>query len=100
MSRNGTRQQVHWRGGPHGGHVVGLYEVYHVAYGVEALLYGVVYLMMHGADVVGHELGLGKVGCALESHGERVQARPPCLAAAAVLYAPLGVFLGNGRYHR
>ena len=67
-----ARQQVHRRRCPHGGHVVRLDEVDHVAQGVQTLLNGIVDFVVHGADPVGHLAGRREVGGAFESDGEGV----------------------------
>ncbi len=56
--------------------------------------------MMHGAYMVGHETGLGKVGRTLQAHCKRVETRPPGFGLAVILDAVLGIFLCNGTYHR
>ena len=91
-----TRQQIHWRRGTHGRHVIGLYEIDHIANGIEALLDGVVYFVMHGTYIIGHELSLSKVWRSFQAHRKRVEARPPCTFLVVVFYATLRKFLCNG----
>ena len=91
-----TRQQIHWRRGTHGRHVIGLYEIDHIANGIETLLDGVVYFVMHGTYIIGHELSLSKVWRSFQAHRKRVEARPPCTFLVVVFYATLRKFLCNG----
>ena len=90
-----TCQQVHRSGGSHCGDIVGLDEVYHIAYGIQALLHGVVDLMVHGADMVGYETSLGKVRSTLQTDCKGVETRPVGFGLAIILDAHLTVFLGN-----
>ena len=53
--------------------------------------------MVNGTDVVGHQLGLGQIGCTLQSYGKRVQAGPVGFGFRVVLDTHLAVFLGDGR---
>lgn len=55
-------QKIHRRRGAHGGYVVGLDEINHIAHGVQPLLNGVVDFVVHGADVVCHLACLRQVG--------------------------------------
>ena len=91
-----TRQQIHRHGGTHGGYIVGLDEVDNVAQGVQSLLNGIVDFVMHRAYVVGYQTRLRQVGRSLESHGKRVETRPPGTASAVGLYTAFGVALGDG----
>ena len=60
-----TSEQIHRSRSSDGGDVVGFDIVNHVADCVEALLNGVVNLVVHSADEVSHLAGSGEVGCAL-----------------------------------
>ena len=51
---------------------------------------------MHGADMVGHHLGLGKVGRALQADGKGVQAGPVGAGLGVVLDTVFAELLGNG----
>ena len=95
-----TCQQVHRRRGTDGGHVVGLDEVNHVANGIQSFLNGVVYFVVNGSDVLGHESRLLQVGSALQAHREAVQARPVGTCLRVVLYSVLAELLGNSRDDR
>ena len=91
-----TRQQVHGGGGTHGGDIVSLDEVYDIADGIEAFLDGIVDLMVHGADIVGHQPCLGQVWGPLEAYGKRVEARPPRPGLSSLLDTAVGKLLGEG----
>ena len=52
--------------------------------------------MMHGTDMIGHQLCLGEIGSALQTHGKGVQTRPVGLRLGIVLNTHLGVFLSDG----
>lgn len=95
-----TCQQVHRRRRPHGGHVVRLDEVDHVAQGVQTLLNGIVDFVVHGADPVGHLAGRREVGGAFESDGEGVEPGPPRPVAVVRFDAPVGEFPRHGRDDR
>mmetsp|Transcript_11166 Transcript_11166/g.35629 ORF Transcript_11166/g.35629 Transcript_11166/m.35629 type:complete len:355 (-) Transcript_11166:755-1819(-) len=68
--------EEHGGGGADGGDIVGLEVVDDVVDGVHALLHGEGEAMVRGAEKVGHLLGRGQVGGALEADAERVHARP------------------------
>ena len=89
-------QEIHRRGGAHGGDVVGLDEIDHIAQGVKALLHRVVDLMVYGADMLRHHAGLGQIGRTLQADGKGMQAGPPGAALRVVLDAVLREALGNG----
>ena len=93
-------QEIHWRRGPNGGHVVSLDMIDHVAYGVETLLDRIIDFMMDGADRIGNFPGRYQVGRAFQADRERVQLRPPSVAAAVVLDAFRRELLGDGRGDR
>ena len=52
---------------------------------VQSVLHGEVELVVHGADVVGHDAGGGQVGGSLQPDAERMQAGPPRLGAVVIL---------------
>ena len=79
--------QVHRRRGADRRHVVRLEVVDHVGQRVEPLLHGEVEFVVLRADVRGGRPRGREVGRAFEPDRERVQARPPRLAAAVVLDA-------------
>ena len=92
-----TGQQIHGRGGTDGGDVVGLDIVDDIANGVKTFLNGVVDFVVHGTDVVGHQLGLGQVGSTLQTNGKGVQTGPIGFGLRVILDAVLREFLGDGR---
>ena len=93
-------KQVHRGGRTDGRHVVCLDEIDDVANGIKPFLYGVVDFMMHGADVVSHQLRLCQVGSALQANREGMQTRPIGSCLRIVLDAMLAELLSNGRDDR
>ena len=52
--------------------------------------------MMHGTDMISHELCLGEIGSAFQANGKGVQTGPVGLRLGVVLNTHLGVFLSDG----
>ena len=91
-------QQVHGGGSAYRGHVVCLCEVDDVPDGIDSLLDGVIDFVMNRTYMLCHATGFLQVGSSLESHGEGVQAWPPCTSLSSVLHALGSIFLCNGTY--
>mmetsp|Transcript_4211 Transcript_4211/g.7148 ORF Transcript_4211/g.7148 Transcript_4211/m.7148 type:complete len:224 (+) Transcript_4211:504-1175(+) len=66
-------EQVHGGGGPDRGHVEGLCGIDDVLDGVEAVVHMHFNMVVGGVDVLGDDLGVGKVGRTFEADGEGVQ---------------------------
>ena len=56
--------------------------------------------MVHGADIVGHQLGLRQIGRTFQSHGKRMEPRPVGSTLGIILDAVGGKALGDGRDDR
>ncbi len=93
-------KQIHGRGRADSRDVVGFDMINHVRQSVQSLLHGKMNLMMNRSDRGGHSTRRGKVGRAFQSHGKRMQARPPGLLCALALHAAGGEFLRDGRDDR
>jgi len=87
-------EQVHRRGGAHGGDVVAFDVADHLRQRVQPFGEGVDEAVVHGAERVGGDLRGGEVGRAFQADGEGMQARPPRFAAIVVL-DPLAGELGR-----
>ena len=85
-------------GSPDGGHVVGLKKVDDIAHGVKPLLHGIVYLMMHRADMFRHFSGGGKVGCTLEPNCKRMEPWPVGGLLSVVFNTVGSIFRRHGGY--
>ena len=93
-------QQIHRRGGAHGGDVVGFDVIDDVADGVQSFLNGVVDFVVHRTDVFGHQPRFLQIGGALQAHGEGVELRPPGGLLSVGFDAAVGIELGYGRDDR
>src|SRR5574344_301676 len=65
-----TGKEVHWCRRSYSSHVISFYKIDDITYRVNAFLYSIVDLMMHGSDMVGHHTRLGEVGSTFQSYGE------------------------------
>ena len=68
-------QQIHRRGGPDGGHVVGFDIVDDIAEGIQPFLNSIIDFMVNRSDMFGHQTGLFQVGSPLQPYGEGMQLR-------------------------
>ncbi len=94
------RQQVHRCGGADGGDVVGFDVPDHFGQRIKALPKRVDEAVMHGAQRVRGDLRGGEIRRAVQPDRERVQTRPPCLAAVIVFNAFAGELCGTCGHQR
>ena len=80
------RQQIHRRGGADGGDVVGLDMPDHLGQRIQPFPERVDEAVMHRAQRVGGDPGGGQIRRTVQPDRERVQPRPPRLAAVVVLH--------------
>ena len=80
--------------------IVGFDKIDDVADGIQTFLYGIVYFVMDGADVLGNETCFRQIGSPFQAYGKTVETRPVGLGTAVVLDAHLAVLFGDGGNHR
>ena len=94
-----TGQQIHRSGCTDRRNIIGLNVVDHIAQGIQSLLKGVMYLVMHGTDIVGHFTRFRQIGSSFQSDGEGMQLGPPGFLGSVRFNAVGSKLLGHGRNH-
>ena len=67
------------------GYIIGFQVVDDVSEGIKTLLYRIMHLMVHCADMVSRNAGRLQVGRAFETNCKAVKLRPPCILLISAL---------------